>query len=159
MSAHISPEMVARFTRGSLDERTAVEIARHIDSCSRCANQAALADPLSQAFASLDDPQIPGDLADDILLALQYDTPERAPAPEILASASLLLAAGLVMALGGDPAGLVSEVAAASLACITGASVILAQIVAAPIWWSALAAATGFVVCLGLARQFGGGWS
>jgi hypothetical protein len=90
---HVDDELLEAFALGALGERTAVLVAEHLDACPGCANRARLADPLSTAFASFDDPVVPPDLVTAILAA----ETARPPVPW----AELAVAAGLVLAAAG----------------------------------------------------------
>ena len=128
MTHHVGDDLMRRFIQGTLDEQVAIAVARHIDDCPRCASRAAVEEPLAPAFAAVDDPRPPPGLADDILVALDEQRLPEAATAEMAAAAVLLTAAALVLAVGGDPAGLAAEAATALSALSTGASVLIAQL-------------------------------
>ena len=98
MSQHIPQALLQKFIDGDLEEPVAVAVAQHIDDCSRCSSQAAASDPLSQAFASTSDPEIPEHLLEKIQAAAAEIQPEAHrptrstvnPRPFLIAAAALL---------------------------------------------------------------------
>ncbi|MCB9680924.1 MAG: hypothetical protein H6733_05580 [Alphaproteobacteria bacterium] len=101
MTPHPDTALLQAFVDGTLGEHTAVHVALHLDDCPLCANQVLQLDPLSQAFASVDDPVVPAALVGDVLAAAA--TP-LAPVPWIeLVVGTVLLAAAAAstMAAGG----------------------------------------------------------
>ena len=99
MSQHIPPALMRKFIEGDLEEPVAVAVALHIDHCSRCHAAASTADPLSQEFATIDDPEVPTELIDALLEAAA--SPQ--PAPTVKEKprsnvALLVLAASLLIA-------------------------------------------------------------
>jgi len=155
---HVGDDLMRRFIQGDLDEQVAVAVARHMDDCPRCASRAAVDEPLAPAFAAVEDPRPPPGLTDDILIALGEQRLPAVATAEMAAAAVLLTAAALVLAVGGDPAGLAAEAATALSAIGTGGSVLISQLYLAPLGWSALAAGLGFGLCAWLARRMGA-WS
>ena len=109
MSAHVPEGLLQAFVAGDVDETVAIHVAEHLDSCPRCATRAAHAEPLFQAFAAIDDPPLPSDLIDTVLLAVEQDRRRRLPALEVAIGAALLLTAITLVALGSDPIGLVAD--------------------------------------------------
>ena len=59
-SHHPSAHELGRFVEGDLTDDVAVSVALHLDDCPACATHVASLDPLSTAFASVDDPPVPG---------------------------------------------------------------------------------------------------
>ena len=92
---HVPDATLAAFAAGDIDETAAVEVARHLDGCSRCATRCSALDPLQPLYAASEDPPVPSDLAQDIVAAWAAPHP-RAPEPAIAAG---LLALSLVVAL------------------------------------------------------------
>lgn len=131
---HLSEENLARFVAGDLDEQVGASFAEHIDGCSMCATRAAALEPLNGAFAAAVAREPPPDLVERVLTAIE--TPDWTPLREIVAGASLILAAGALAVLVEGPAALAGDVAAgttAVLALARSVGVVLAsfQIVAA----------------------------
>lgn len=100
---HLPDDVLARFVAGDLDTLESVRVALHLDECPACAARASAAEPLAQAFASLDDPLPPLDLAPAVVerALAQRPRPERTPAP--LVAGGLLVAALAVLVLLGAP--------------------------------------------------------
>ncbi len=122
--AHVPTELLERFAEGDVEDRVAVEIARHLDACSRCATRAAALEPLSAAFASVDDPELPRGLVSEILQAVDQ-RPRATPEPAI--AAGLMALAFLLLLFGGAPADLVIGAARAIKAIGTASRVLLEQ--------------------------------
>ncbi|MCB9759386.1 MAG: hypothetical protein H6739_06060 [Alphaproteobacteria bacterium] len=157
MSQHITDDLLRRFVEGYLDEPVAVAVAEHLDGCPLCCTRAAAAEPLSQAFAAVDDPVCPPDLVDDILAALEAPTPERPlPRAELLAASALLSAAALLLFGLGDPAGLLAELALGMSATATALGVVFERMNAAAPWILVVAAAGVCAACAWLASQLEG---
>lgn len=99
MSQHIPPALMRKFIEGDLEEPVAVAVALHIDHCSRCHAAASTADPLSQEFATIDDPEVPAELIDALTDAAASPEPvpttEKKPRSNV---ALLVLAASLLIA-------------------------------------------------------------
>lgn len=109
MSAHVPEELLTDFVMGEVDEQLAIHVAEHLDACPRCATRAAHLEPLATAFAAVDDPLVPDDLIDDVLAAVAADERRRLPALEVAVGAALLLAAIVLVAMGSDPIGLLTD--------------------------------------------------
>jgi len=109
MSAHVPQDLLQAFVAGEVDEQVAVHVALHLDSCPQCASRAAHAEPLFQAFASVDDPPIPSLLIEDVMGAVERDRRRRLPALEVGVGIALLLAAVVLVTLGSDPVGLIAD--------------------------------------------------
>jgi len=101
MSQHVPSDLLAAFVDGDVGEHVAVHIAQHIDDCPGCATKAASLEPLAPAFASMDDPPVPDDLADQIVRRLQAR--EGAPTLELLIGGGLMTAAALLAAATQHP--------------------------------------------------------
>ncbi len=99
--SHVPDALMERFVEGDVDELLAVEIARHLDACPRCANRANNLEPLSTLFACVDDPVVPLGLVSDVLAA--FKRPSR-PGPEPAIAAGLLAVALVALVIGGSPA-------------------------------------------------------
>lgn len=96
---HPSDRDLERFVEGDLEIDAAVRVALHIDSCTACANRVVLIDPLSVAFASVDDPTVPADLAAGALE--RVDRTDLAPPAPVVAAALFMAAAVLSLVAGG----------------------------------------------------------
>ena len=160
--SHVGDDLIRRFAEGTLEESVAVSVALHLDGCARCASRAAVSDPLASAWAAADDPAVPPDLAIQIKAALSADdvvAPGRRSAPELFVASALMAAAALLLVALGDPLGLVTEAASASLAVATGTAVLHEQLQLVPSAW-VLGAATllglGGVLLLRRVRVFWG---
>ncbi|MFK7930522.1 MAG: anti-sigma factor [Myxococcota bacterium] len=105
MSMHVPEPLIRQFSRGDVDSDEAVRIAIHLDECPRCAAKAAAFEPLSFAFEAMDDPAMPDDLIEQVLLATQADTRRRLPALELAIGFALLSIATVMVVLGSDPIG------------------------------------------------------
>jgi len=114
MSEHVPPDLLADFVDGDVGEHVAVHIAEHIDGCPRCATQAAALEPLAPAFASMDDPPVPTDLADAVLAAALREEArsERPPVTELAVGGALLTSAGLLAAATQHPVTVLADVGA-----------------------------------------------
>lgn len=101
---HPPHDVLERFVLGDLGDHTAAHVAMHLDDCPACANVVRELDPLSAAFASMDDPVVPDGLVEAILAADAglAPTPVVADTPwtEILAGAAMLMVAAGVAAGG-----------------------------------------------------------
>ncbi len=107
---HVDPSLLAAFVEGTLGEHTAVEIARHVDACPRCAAQAAALDPLTPLLAQLPDPVPPEGLEQTILTTAA--SPPRSARQELIAGTVLLGAAAGLAVWYGIPQRLVVEIGA-----------------------------------------------
>lgn len=147
---HIDADRLAAFVSGTLREPDAVEVALHLDDCPACANRAVGLEPLAAAFASVDDPRVPRELAAEVLHRAAQE-PARPTLPVELVVGSLLIAAATTLAwLGGQPASSALQFArfgrvARSLADLSGASVPIAVLVP-------LAVVVGFAAVVALGR-------
>jgi len=103
---HPSAHELGRFVEGDLTDEVAVSVALHLDDCPACATHVAGLDPLATAFASVDDPPVPGVLL-EALLAEARAPAQRGPEPVIaavllgLGTALLFLAGGPTQTLAG----------------------------------------------------------
>jgi len=77
MTDHPSEPTLHRFAAAELGDHLAAHVAAHVDVCSRCANIVRLHDPLTRAFASVDDVPVPPELLARVLAAV-----ERSPVEE-----------------------------------------------------------------------------
>jgi anti-sigma factor RsiW len=112
MNRHLPDDLILRFVEGDLDEHEAVEAALHIDDCAACAARAAQADPLAVALAAMPDPQLPAGFEDAVLDELAQPA---APTPAFQLpwlGVGLILAAALLMVVGGEPTALLWKLAA-----------------------------------------------
>lgn len=76
MNDHPSESTLHRFAAAELGDHLAAHVAAHVDVCPRCANVVRLHDPLTRAFASVDDLPVPPELLARVLAAV-----ERPPVP------------------------------------------------------------------------------
>lgn len=126
---HVPDALLARFVDGELETLDAVKVAVHLDGCPACAARAAAAEPLGQAFASIDDPVPPPDLAPAIVAAAL--DPGAGLATRTPAVAAGLVAAGALIMVGlGAPAELWGGLQA--LAAAVGS---VARTVDLPVGW------------------------
>ena len=119
-SRHLDEAVLHAFVACELDDTAAAQVAEHLDGCPACATQAATLDPLAAAFASVDDPVVPADLAQAVLERAQLPT-RFGPEPAI--AAALLGVAIVVLVLTGSPSQLLSTVATllSTASTVTGA--------------------------------------
>lgn len=108
MSQHVPEDLLSAFVDGDMGEQLAVHIAEHLDACPSCGARATGLEPLAAAFASVDDPIPPDDLAEAVLAIVAQ--PERAPRMEIALGAGMLLVAGGLVVTFGNPLGMAVEV-------------------------------------------------
>lgn len=119
MTTHVHEDLLTRFVTGDLEDAVGVAVAEHLDACPRCAARAAVLEPLTHAFAAVEDPRLPVGLADAIIAADR--APALPPAPAAMptpSTAAVLLPAGVLVALaglllvaGGSPAAAAAEAA------------------------------------------------
>lgn len=111
---HLSQPVLQNFVQGELSTEQAVDCALHLDDCPDCATRWALAEPLNQVFAAVDDPVVPPDLEAVILERLKQPPTvmDEPPVTELLLSAALLGLAGFILATLADPLGLLVDAAA-----------------------------------------------
>lgn len=136
---HVPDALLASFVRGALPDDEATTVALHIDDCGACQARATNAEPLAQAFASVDEPALPPDLVAGVLA--QVDAGGRRLGTIVPAAGlGLAAAAVLVLLLVGDPSSLLSGVGAllgAAEAILRAVDVPLALIT--PVWFAAAA--------------------
>ncbi|NOY25159.1 MAG: hypothetical protein GXP62_04720 [Oligoflexia bacterium] len=136
---HVPDALLASFVRGTLPDDEASSVALHIDDCGACQARATSADPLSQAFASVDEPALPTELITGVLARVETGGP-RLGAAVPAAGVGLAAAAALVLLLVGDPSSLLSGLGAlirAAEAILRAVDVPLALIT--PVWFAAAA--------------------
>ena len=101
------------FVAGSLPEARAVAVAEHLDSCVICQQAVFAQDDLHQALLdSADEPLPPPGLVGDILEGAADHAgraSSRAPGPAPAVAIALLGAAGLLFAVLGEPAQVVTD--------------------------------------------------
>ena len=107
MSQHVPEDLLTAFVEGDMGEQLAIHIAEHLDACPACATRAATMEPLAAAFAAMEDPVVPDDLAAAILD--EFVRPEPVPVTEIALGFALLGAAAAVAATMGSPLGMAIE--------------------------------------------------
>lgn len=112
MNRHLSEDLLLRFVEGDLDDHEAVEAALHIDDCPACAARAAQAEPLAAALAAMPQPPLPDGFEQAVLDELAR--PEAPPAAFQLPwlGVGLILAAALLMMVGGEPTAMLWKLAA-----------------------------------------------
>lgn len=71
MNDHPSESTLHRFASAELGDHLAAHVAAHVDACPRCANVVRLHDPLTRAFASVDDLPVPPELLARVLAAVE----------------------------------------------------------------------------------------
>ncbi len=101
MTEHVPDGLLQAFVDGEVGEQLAVHIAEHIDSCPGCSTRATALEPLAAAFAAMEDPVPPSDLAMSVLATL--GEPEPLPIKEVGVGVSLLLSAALLTTAFGNP--------------------------------------------------------
>lgn len=112
MTRHVGDDVLRRFVDGDMDDNLATEVALHLDECPECANRANLVDPLASAFAAVEDPPLPLELASRVEQALAQVSSPVARRPDVLSpvlGGVLFAAAAVLLWLGGDPFPLVRE--------------------------------------------------
>jgi hypothetical protein len=75
MTDHPSEPTLHRFAAAELGDHLAAHVAAHVDACPRCANVVRLHDPLTRAFASVDDLPVPPELLARVLAAVERSSP------------------------------------------------------------------------------------
>jgi anti-sigma factor RsiW len=125
MSRHLPEDVLVRFVEGTLDEHQAVEAALHIDDCPFCAARAQEAEPLAAAFASMDDPPLPEGFEEAVLAAVERPHAARAVPQIPWLGIALILSAGLLMVVGGEPTALLWKLAAVARAAAVAISVVI----------------------------------
>jgi anti-sigma factor RsiW len=164
MSQHPPTPLLRRFVSGDLPDSIGVELALHLDDCPACSAQVTTLEPLSHAFASVDDPELPPGLLESVLEAVEADAVQPLDAParwvfpraEVLTAGVLMALAAVVLLALGDPAGLAMDVALGASAFATGVWIILEQLASlSPMWMTSLALA-GFAACVLLAMNLAG---
>lgn len=109
MSDHPPDALLDAFALGEVGDHVAVALAEHVDACARCRARVLAADPLTQAFASVDDPPVPDDLVTRVLAAARAAPPVTAPrAATWWHGAALLALAACLVLPAARPAALVA---------------------------------------------------
>jgi len=108
---HPTPELMAAFLAGEVDDATAVALATHFDSCPTCRQRAFAEDDLHAMLMEADEQAEPPPDLIDAILASPPPPPSTAGRAPVIAMA-MLAAAGFLLAALGNPAGLVAEGAA-----------------------------------------------
>jgi anti-sigma factor RsiW len=98
---HVPEDLLRSFVEGNVDEKTAIEVAEHIDRCPACSCRADAIEPLAAAFAAVADPVPPPELVQRVLD--EVEKPEAVPTFEIGVGLALLAAAAVVFVLTGNP--------------------------------------------------------
>ena len=105
--------MLKAFVAGTLPEAEAVALAQHIDSCPVCQQALCAEDDLHQVLLDCaDEPLPPPGLVDDIISgarAHEKRGSSRSPGPAPAVAVALLGAAGLLFAILGEPAQVVTD--------------------------------------------------
>ena len=125
MTEHVPNDLLSDFVAGELADDVAVAVAEHLDRCAHCATRAAHLEPLAAAFASVDDPVVPAELAPAILRVVQ--APPSTPRREVAVGVVLLVAAAGLAATSMDP----STVAQDAGGLLSAAQVVARNLVAA----------------------------
>lgn len=123
MTGHVPDELLTSFVHGDVGEQIAIHVAKHVDDCPACATRAAALEPLAAAFAAVDDPVAPDDLADVILA--RYEEPQRGPAAEVVVGLGMLAAAAALIAGTSEPVVLATDFGVALQALVSGAGSIV----------------------------------
>ena len=107
---HPSPEILAAFVAGELDDVRAVAVAEHLDSCTPCRQLCLAGDPLHALLqASEHGMETPPDLAAAILENAGSTTSSPVPQQAPVIAMALLAAAALLFMMLGDPVGLMVD--------------------------------------------------
>jgi anti-sigma factor RsiW len=61
-AGHVSDQLLVVFAEGDISSELGVQIALHLDECSRCHARARELDPLTAHFATVDDAPVPDEL-------------------------------------------------------------------------------------------------
>lgn len=151
-AAHPNDDFLLSFAEGTLDDGEAVAVAIHVDGCARCRSQVAALDPMTAAYLSVDDPEVPAAL----MTALRAAPPPLAQArtgPEPAIAALLMGCSLAVMLLLGRPQDLLgtSLEARTAIAALFGGLWSAAGQAPVFIWF--LAATCLMVVAAGTLRQ------
>jgi anti-sigma factor RsiW len=110
MSQHVPEDLLAAFVDGDLDDVVAAHVAGHLDDCPACNARAIALDPLSSAFAAVDDPVIPAGLVAAVMAEAR--APDRSARVELGVGFGLLGAACVMVLASGDvPARMIELVA------------------------------------------------
>jgi anti-sigma factor RsiW len=149
---HPNDGFLQSFAEGILDDNEAVAVAIHIDDCARCRSHVAALDPLTAAFLSVDDPEVPAALMADLRRA-PPPLAHKSSSPEPAIAALLMGSSLAVMLLLGRPQDLLgtSLEARTALAALFGGLWTAAGQAPVFVWF--LAASSLMVVAAGTARQ------
>lgn len=125
MRAHLSDEILRRFTDGAIQGPVAIEVADHLDECTACANRAALLDPLTSAFASVDEPTPPAALQQVVERALaEASRAPTSPWPSVL-GLGFIFAAAILSVSSGEAVGLLRSTLTFAWALVVSASSVI----------------------------------
>jgi hypothetical protein len=102
MTDHPSEPTLHRFAAAELGDHLAAHVAAHVDVCSRCANVVRLHDPLTRAFASVDDVPVPPELLARVLAAVERSPMAERIAESVPVGAELAVGEAAVPAAAGE---------------------------------------------------------
>lgn len=160
MNEHLQDALLLEFIEGQLDERSAVEVALHIDACPLCANRAVILDPLSSAFAAVQDPSPPPELAERMreVVTLAHQEPTLTTGPWL--GFGMLVVAAVLLLSAGEPIHLLKQLFTTLYALGVGLSVMVRTLpdieLLLPVVASMVLFSTIFAVhIMGLNRQVG----
>ena len=151
MSKHVPEDLLSSFVEGDVSEQLAIHIAEHLDVCPACNAHATMLEPLASAFAAVEDPLPPEDLAAAALL--EASQPARVVRTELWVGPALLAAAAAIVLVAGDPLALAVKVGVLAEAVSAVGGALGATLSATPIALlvSAVAALVGCMLAARLA--------
>ena len=153
---HPGDDILTAFVLGDLSTEVGVRVAHHLDGCPQCAARAASLDPLTHAFAAVEDPELPEGF---VAAVLEKDARERGGAVhdlrhEPLVAVALLAASALVFLGLGQPEAVVSSVVSTAHLAGTLGPPLAAMVDAATLAWSVLGVCA-FVAAVVVAQRRG----
>lgn len=156
---HPDDATLQAFALGEMESERAVAVALHIDECPRCAVRVAGADPLTYAFAAVEEPVLPEGLIDDILAAdaqlAQAGRGRHAPLDlrrEPMVALALMAASTLLFLALGRPTEILSTAVSTAQAAGTMATPLTAALDAVTVLWTLLGAGA-FVAAVVVAQR------
>ena len=158
MGLHPDDTVLMAFVMGDLATDEAVPVALHLDECPHCAARVAGLDPLTHAFAAVDDPVLPEGLVEAIL---EHDVLAQNPRDgvhdlrqEPLVAVALMAASTLLFLALGQPAEVVASVVSTAQLAGTVASPLAAALDAVTLAWSVMGVCA-FVAAVVVAQRRG----
>ncbi len=153
---HPDDALLTAFVLGDVSTELGVQIAHHLDGCPQCAARAAGLDPLTHAFAAVEDPELPEGLLATIL---ERDARESGRSVHDLrqepwVAVALLAASALVFVALGQPETVVSSVVSTAQVAGAFATPLAAFLDAATLAWSVLGVCA-FVAAVVVAQRRG----